>query len=189
MSNTSTDPSVFLIQFINTTNEVTNSFSNLTADQLNWKPSPEEWSIGQCIDHLIVVNSFYPAILEKVLNKEKRTFWEKLPFLPNFFGNMLIKYLEPKAQKKIKAPKVFEPSSSNIDKDVIKRFSLSQNKLADLIKKTTDLPLDKTIITSPVSPVVTYSLLHAYTILTTHDKRHFDQAMKVYQLTSFPKGK
>lgn len=179
--------SELLDKFQNTTNEVVKSFEHLTPSQLNWKPSAEEWSIGQCVDHLTVTNSHYPAILENVLKGEKRTFWEKLPFLPNFFGNMLLSFLE-NDKKKLKAPKVFEPAQSSVNKDVINKFKTSQNQLAELIKKTSNLPLDKTIITSPVSSMVTYSLLHAYNVLTTHDRRHFEQALRVHKLANFPRN-
>jgi hypothetical protein len=30
----------------------------LTPRQLNWKPRPETWSVGQCLDHLCVANRF-----------------------------------------------------------------------------------------------------------------------------------
>ncbi|MBI4852063.1 MAG: DinB family protein [Acidobacteria bacterium] len=179
--------SELLAKFQNTTNQVVSSFQNLTPNQINWKPSANEWSVGQCIDHLIVTNSCYFPVLEKVLNGEKKTFWEKLPFLPNFFGNMLLGFLEDD-KKKLKAPKAFEPSQSSVDTDVISKLRESQTKLEKLIQKTSHLELDKTIITSPVSPIVTYSLLHAYNILTTHDNRHFEQALRVYKLTNFPRN-
>jgi DinB superfamily len=179
--------SELLAKFQNTTRELVKSFQHLNSNQINWKPSADEWSVGQCIDHLIVTNSCYFPVLEKVLKVEKKTFWEKLPFLPNFFGNMLLGFLE-NDKKKIKAPKVFEPTTSTVDKDVVNKFNESQNKLAELLKKTSHLELDKTIITSPVSPVVTYSLLQACNILTTHDRRHFEQALRVYKLANFPKN-
>jgi hypothetical protein len=188
MTDVSTDFSSTLTQFINTTNELTNSFNSLSSEQLNWKPTPQEWSIGQCVDHLINTNSHYSEAVEKVLQGEKRTFWEKLPLLPKIFGKLLLSFLDPKAQNKAKAPKVIEPSNQTIDKDVVKRFNQTQNKLADLMKKTANLPLNKVIITSPVTPVVTFALIDAYKIIATHDKRHFDQAMKVYKQETFPKS-
>lgn len=34
-------------------------FSNISSEQLNWKPSAESWSIAQCLDHLIIADSSY----------------------------------------------------------------------------------------------------------------------------------
>jgi hypothetical protein len=36
--------------------KVKNEFENITQEQLNWKPAPESWSIGQCLDHLVVAD-------------------------------------------------------------------------------------------------------------------------------------
>ncbi|MCB0644745.1 MAG: DinB family protein, partial [Phaeodactylibacter sp.] len=34
-------------------------FEELTEEQLNWKSNRNQWSIGQCIDHLVTSNSTY----------------------------------------------------------------------------------------------------------------------------------
>jgi hypothetical protein len=31
-------------------------FQNITHRQLNWKPAPDSWSMGQCLDHLVVAD-------------------------------------------------------------------------------------------------------------------------------------
>jgi Na+-translocating ferredoxin:NAD+ oxidoreductase RnfD subunit len=76
------------------------TFGNLTAAQLNWKPSTDVWSIGQCFDHLITTNKAYIPIIEQVLTgKKQSTLWEKTPLLPNLFGKLLIKYLSPQSTR------------------------------------------------------------------------------------------
>jgi hypothetical protein len=36
----------------------------LSVEQINWRPSPDQWSIGQCLHHLLMFNRLYmPAIL------------------------------------------------------------------------------------------------------------------------------
>ena len=42
-------------------------FGRLSAEQINWKPSEREWSIGQCFDHLIISNRPYVPIFEEIL--------------------------------------------------------------------------------------------------------------------------
>ena len=36
--------------------EVEEKLGGLSKKQLNWKPSPDVWSVGQCLDHLVVTN-------------------------------------------------------------------------------------------------------------------------------------
>ena len=163
------------------------TFGDLTAQQLNWKPNAESWSIGQCFDHLMTANESYFPIIEQIIKGEKpRTFWESLPVLPTFFGWMLIKYLSPESTKKLKAPDVFKPSSSDIDPNIINNFVRQQNQLTFLMRQTAALDLRHTKITSPAVRFVTYSLIDAYTIIVVHEKRHSQQARRVLNAEGFP---
>ena len=31
--------------------------ANITEEQLNWRPGPEQWSVGECVDHLTVTGT------------------------------------------------------------------------------------------------------------------------------------
>ena len=43
------------------------AFGNLNPSQINWKPSPERWSVAQCFDHLLTSNRGYLPIFDSVL--------------------------------------------------------------------------------------------------------------------------
>jgi hypothetical protein len=162
-------------------------FGDLTSEQLNWKPSAEEWSVGQCFDHLINTNTPYFPELENIIRGAKtNTVWQKLPFFPDFFGRFVINAANPENAKKVKAPSVFRPTSSAVVAHVISRFIESQHRLIELMKATENLPVADIIITSPVAAVVTYSLLDAYTIMALHNRRHFNQAKRVMESQEFP---
>ena len=38
-------------------------FSELSSEQINWKPNSQTWSIAQNLEHLIVVNETYYPVL------------------------------------------------------------------------------------------------------------------------------
>src|SRR6266704_5780529 len=169
------------------TDETLAGFGDLTAHQLNWKPGADQWSVGQFFDHLVTANEAYFPILEKLLSgKKKTTFWESLPWLPAIWGKMVIKAVNPKTTSRRKAPKIFHPSSSSIDPAVIHRFIEQQNQLIRYMKATEDLDLEKIKISSPVSNLITYSLMDAYRIVITHEERHFLQATRVAETDGFP---
>ena len=46
-------------------------FKTLSESQINWKPSPENWSIAECVDHLIVTNKLYLKEFEKQFSEKK----------------------------------------------------------------------------------------------------------------------
>ena len=170
-------------------NETRAEFANLTGLQLNWKPSPDQWSIAQCFDHLVIANAAYFPTLENVLSGEKRnTFWEKLPFLPSLLGRLVIKAVAPETASKRKNPKIFDPSSSNVDDDIINRFIRQQNDIVRYMRTTENMDLEKITISSPVSNLITYSLLDAYRIIVTHEKRHFLQSLRVLEMKGFPQA-
>lgn len=162
-------------------------FGNLSVTQLNWKPSPDRWSVGQCFEHLITSNAAYFPVVDGVLAGRKRTFWERMPVLPGLAAKMLIKALDPASTRKVKAPKKFQPAQSDIPGSVIDDFVAQQGQIVEKMKATEHLDLERVIITSPVASVVTYSLMDAYRIMVVHERRHFQQAKRVTEETAFPK--
>ena len=67
--------------------EVDRTFGRLSAQQVNWKPSEAEWSIGQCFDHLVISNRAFVPIVEAIVQGRKRTtIWERMPLLPASSG-------------------------------------------------------------------------------------------------------
>lgn len=162
-------------------------FGSLSPAQLNWKPSAERWSVGQCFDHLITTNSGYLPIVDDVLaGRKKSSIWQKLPVLPKFWGKVLIKSLDPSSTRKIKAPKKFQPAQSNISGSIIHDFVAQQGQVIEKMRSTANLDLEHIVITSPAAAPVTYSLMDAYRIIVVHERRHFQQAQRVTEESGFP---
>src|SRR4029079_18411931 len=87
------------------------TFGSLSAEQLNWKPSPKSWSIAQCFDHLISTHSLYFPLFEKLASgNTTHTFWESYSPLSGFFGRYLIQSLRPENVKPIKTTSKAQPS-------------------------------------------------------------------------------
>ena len=166
--------------------ETRDTFGRLTTAQLNWKPSAERWSVAQCFEHLLNSNNGYFPIIDNVLAGQKRTFWQSMPLLPGFMGKLLIKSLDPVKGRNLKAPKKFAPARSDIRASVLDDFVAQQATIVDKMKATEHLDLEKIIISSPVTSVVTYSLMDAYRVIVVHGRRHFQQAQRVTQERGFP---
>jgi DinB superfamily len=167
--------------------ETQTTFGSLTSAQLNWKPAQDRWSVGQCFDHLLTTNKEYLPIFENVLNGTKKTtMWERVPIMPKLWGTVLIKSLDPKSTRKVKAPRIFQPSQSDVSETIIADFVHQQEKVIEHIKATEHLDLNKIIVTSPVAAPITYSLMDAYKIIVIHEQRHFQQARRVTEESGFP---
>ena len=162
-------------------------FGNLSADQINWRPSETGWSVGQCFEHLIKSNELFFDKLGEIANgKHKHSFLENFSPLSGFFGNLLINSLK-KDSRKFKAPTKRIVPPSEIDPNIIEIFAAHQAKLSEKIKLTETADWNKTKVTSPFMKLMTYKLSDGFQIIIEHEKRHFRQAERVMQETEFPK--
>lgn len=167
---------------------VKQSFGSLTESQLNWKPAPDKWSVGECIDHLITANrSYFPALDKIAAGEHKNSFWQSISPLSGMWGSMLLKMVSPEYPKKAKAPAVFIPSNSSVSRDIIDDLVKCNDQFISYLERFGDLDLKKIIISSPVNSFITYSLDDTLKIITNHEVRHLDQAERVTNMDGFPK--
>ena len=170
----------------NIADEAKSTFGHLSPSQLNWKPSADRWSVAQCFDHLLTSHEGYLPIVDSVLAGKKRTLWESMPLIPGLIGKLMIKSLDPANTRKMKAPQRFQPAQSDIKASVINDFAEQQGKIVEKMKATEHLDLENIVITSPVTAVVTYSLMDAYRIIVVHAQRHIQQSKLVMDEIAFP---
>jgi hypothetical protein len=177
-----------LIQEVQSLGEIAaEHFTPLTSEQLNWKPSPDEWSIGQCLDHIITTDEQYSATIEQAVQGTlPRTFWQRLPLLPQLVGTLLYRSMHPETTRPISAPRIFRPSSSTIGTEVYERFQAHQEHLIGLLRASQDIPIDNCIISSPVAASMVYSLGDAFRVIVVHQYLHLMQAERVKYTDGFP---
>ncbi|MFM9945137.1 MAG: DinB family protein [Bacteroidia bacterium] len=168
------------------TENFTTTFRHLTEQQLNFKPNPTTWSIAQNIDHLIVINeTYYPVIKAVRENRYQLPFIAKFNFMVNWLGKMILNSVEPLRKRKIKTFAIWEPSASNIDKNILEKFAHHQTQLKQWIIDSKDLLEIGTIISSPANKNIVYKLEMAFEIIVTHEQRHFAQAKEILDLNQF----
>lgn len=165
---------------------VEQQFGDFSPEQINWRPSAEGWSVGQCFEHLIKTNElFYPELETIAAGTRRNSFWENWSPFSGLGGSFLINSLK-KDERKFKAPsqKIVPPSA--VDAAIIEKFAAHQAELIEKIKKCEGADLQKTVITSPFVKLMTYRLADGLTVVLEHEKRHFRQAERVTQLDNFP---
>ena len=168
--------------------KVISEFDSLSAEQLNWKPAPDKWSIAECLNHLIVSDTCYlPVFMLIGNNKYRMSWWERHSWLSGFWGKALVKQLSETPKRKLKTPKTFRPQLSNIDGDIILEYNSHLDRFLIQIEKLKPADLDKTILTSPANRFITYDLRHCLQFLMQHEHRHINQAIKLKKLENFPR--
>ncbi len=177
---------------INTLEQVTplvrEDFGELSEAQLNWKPTPDRWSVGECLEHLITANGRYFKLAERALSEDhKPPFMRLIPGWARMGGGMLIGAVSPQTARKVKTLAIFEPAVSTVPADEVARFESHQAELLEWIRKSRRLDLDKTIVASPATAILVYSLMDAWRVLAAHEVRHLLQARRVVETEAFPR--
>jgi len=165
--------------------DVRNSFGELPAEQLNWKPAPESWSIGQCLDHLIKSNEeFYPELDKLAAGIRKNSFWQNWSPLSGIAGSFLVNTLKKDGQKVKTNQKMTPPS--DVPGDIVERFARHQSEFVAKIEQTKHIDWNKVVLTSPFVKIMTYKMSVGLQALIEHEKRHVRQAKRVLATDGFP---
>lgn len=160
-------------------------FASLTVDDLNWKPNAKTWSIGQILDHIIVVNETYFSIPEQIRNNTYYTpRFGQINFINRFFGKFILNSVQPTQRRKIKTLPIWEPEMSSIRADILLQFEKHQSELKLFIQSCADLIEKNTVISSPANRMIVYKLETAFDIIVAHEKRHLQQAIQLNTIRS-----
>ncbi|MEZ4852326.1 MAG: DinB family protein [Bacteroidia bacterium] len=170
-------------QIDNITQDFIETFSELSPHQLNWKPASDTWSIAQNIDHLIVINSTYFPVIDSIrAGNYKPPFLSKFGFIVSFFGNFVLRSVQPDRKRRMKTFPIWEPDKSEIPQGILDRFAAHQLQLKTVLENSRDLVDQGVIISSPANRNIVYKLEKAFEIIVAHEQRHFEQSREVYQL-------
>lgn len=161
--------------------------AGLAEEQLNWKPSPERWSIAQCLDHLAVTgkqfDSYFPLALEK--GRQRWPVTTSVSYRPTFVGGWLLKFVTPTSTTRIPAPKVFRPAMSDV-KEPLEKYLKQQDEFLKVVKAARGIDYNRTTLRSPVTPLMRYSIGDAFVVTVLHGQRHLAQARRVRETPGFP---
>jgi len=179
-------------KFISETESVIKDFGKfnlLSEDQINWKPSADSWSIAECVDHLSVTNKLYLEEFEKQFGEKRiETDCSKTEVQHKWLSKFIIKSVDPANAKKVSTFAVFMPSISSHSKDVLDKFSDMQNQFINLLITAEKLNLNEYVMSSPAAKIIKENFCDVLEIIRLHDRRHFNQAEKLFNHPNFPKN-
>jgi hypothetical protein len=149
----------------------------LTPQQLNWKPRPGEWSVGQCIEHLYVSNEVYcPAISSALVGHPPAVVQD---ITPGWFGQWFIRnYIEPSPRTKRRAPKKIRPGAQ-VEPSILERFLDSNHRVRELVQSARNYDVNRIRFRNPFVPVIRFTVGTGLEILSKHQQRHLLQAERI----------
>jgi hypothetical protein len=151
----------------------------LTAEQLEWKPAPDQWSIAECFSHLnVTADKYYPAIDRSMHDARERGLLGEGPFRHGFLINKFIRMMEPPARRPMKAPEIFRPRTRGLAAEV-PNFFVHQDAILKRVREANGLDLARAKVTSPVTRLLRMTLGQCFHLLAAHERRHLWQAGNV----------
>jgi hypothetical protein len=157
----------------------------LSRRQLNWKPAPKRWSVGQCLDHLGVSMGLYLDPMEPVIERADRRGGE--PYgRGTWMGRLLLGALR-KPGRRYLAPPSFQPRGGDLDPDDVRgELDRQIGRLLRAVERCDGLALGEVKIPWPFLRLVELSLAQAFELQVLHLGRHLGQAERVIRADGFP---
>ncbi len=157
---------------------VQTDFATYSPRELNWKPTPEKWSVSECLEHLNMYSRYYNPAIEKAI-QEKSHFVSVKDFKSAWIGNFAVKSVHPGHTKKQKTLKRLNPIHSELPPTVLEDFLTHQQKLQDIISKSRSVNLNKIKIPAEVAKLLKLRLGDCLRFVVVHEQRHIQQAKAV----------
>ena len=159
----------------------------ITVAQLNWRPSPGVWSVGQCLEHLSIANEVYVEPMVESLGVAPSGPVDEI-LLGRLADWFIRTYIEPTAQtKRARAPRKIVPRAQEVAASILARFIASNVGVRDIIARARGHDINRVQFRNPFVPLLRFSVGTGLQVITRHNHRHLLQAERVRQSPEFPR--
>ncbi|WP_400193655.1 DinB family protein [Hymenobacter sp. B81] len=156
-------------------------FRALNEDDLNRRPAPDKWSVGQCLEHLNIIGGFYLPEMGQRLRRAKERDSRPAEFVKSGpIGRRLTQaMLVPAREKPLKTPQQFAPSGSRLPRTVVEVYLRQLDELLNLLRMARDVNANAVRIPNAVIPLIRLRLTDQFAFMIAHLQRHTAQAERV----------
>jgi hypothetical protein len=155
----------------------------LDEPRFNWRPAPGQWSIEECLAHLILAGNWEIKALERAIEDARtRGVTGKGPFRYGPIERWIIDASGSPVRRKFPAPKHFRPLHQQPLTAVLPSFLHLQRQLGLLAERADGLDLARVKVATPISRFFRMSLGAMFAQIAAHERRHLAQARRVRDL-------
>lgn len=171
----------YAINYLNETKEnLLAAVKGLSAEQLNFKPTPESWSVAECIEHIAISESMLFGMMQGTLkeaaNPAKRSEVK--------MTDDQVKSVISSRERKVKTSEAFVPSNKFGSADgSLKEFASKRDASIEYVKTTQD-DLRNHYAQMPFGTMDSFQVI---IFMAGHSARHTAQAKEVMANANFPK--
>jgi hypothetical protein len=154
----------------------------------NWRLRSETWSIGQCLEHLSLINEADFPNLDACIAEAKNRGWRHPgPYNYGPLTRWFIWTIEPPAGARFPTLAKYMPAPADLSMEAtVQRYrDVAQGVIARM-EAADGLDLIKARTALPALPQLQMPLGGRFALLAAHDRRHLWQAEKVRQQPVFP---
>lgn len=154
--------------------------TGLKEDQFNWRPAPGEWSIEECLAHLVMVGQFQVrSITDAVEQGHARGIKAAGPFVYGHIDRFIVGLAEPPVRQPLPAPKQFRPLHGQPITAILPTFNHVQDMFMLQAERAEGLDLVRVRVASPINRFLKLSLGAMFQLALAHERRHIEQARRV----------
>lgn len=155
--------------------QVAAAFIPLSQEQLSWRPSPKEWSILHCLDHLNQTHLYYQSKLARVLAHPVVAPEQGDDYTPSWWGRFYMAFaFNPRFS--FPTPDVVAPQATP-PVDAAAVYLAKQVDLRARLDAVAQVDLRRTRV--PIEKGVAFNAGDCLRILVYHDALHLGQAAAV----------
>ena len=160
--------------------DVLDAVKDLSPAQWNFKPSPDRWSIAECMEHIAAAEDFILGMVETGVMKGPATPGRDTSSIDaGIIANV------PARKNRIQAPSEIQPNNRfGSPQGSIDHFLASRVKTEDYLKSTTGLR-DHTADSQTGQKWDAYEFI---LLIAAHSERHTNQIKEVKADPNFPKS-
>lgn len=149
----------------------------LPESRLQQRPSPEQWSAMECLEHLCRYGDFYLMEVASCLQVAKPQKSE--PFKSTWLGEYFAASMWPKPGfKTMNTFKVMNPSFSGIRTSVLSEFEAQLKQWQDLLQKSEAYSWRDIKTAISISKWIRLRLGDTLRVVIYHNQRHIEQAYR-----------
>ena len=161
-----------------------NVFQKLDENTLQYKLTPNTWSVLECVAHLNSYYAFYLPLLRDAIELDKSKQYEGI-FKAGWLGQFFVNLIEPKEDriKKMSAMAKMNPNGKNLNPIILQIFLDHQRELHEIMEICKKRNLNRVRISTAISKWISISLGDTLRFIVVHNERHLLQAQRCLKST------
>lgn len=154
--------------------------AGLTESQFNWRPSPERWSIQECLGHLIITGQSTLKAVERAMERARSNHQTAAgPFRYGPVDRFFVRSLDTGSKRKFRAPRRLHPVHGQPVTAILPTFLHIQSQFQHQIQAADGLDLARIKVDTLISRFYKMSLGMTFALVAAHERRHLQQAREV----------